>query len=157
MGRGAGGRVEPTAAHSLLTTAAARAPYRKRKCTRGHRWLSRWRPSMCCCPPVDGCFEGSWLARSRPAGLGFQLAGSGKVSPGSRLPPKAEEEGSGSCFLQPPCSPPSLSFARFWNAGDAGAPGCLKALSGPWCCYLHRSRMFSLVRAGKDGKKALLS
>ncbi|XP_064453724.1 large ribosomal subunit protein mL66 isoform X3 [Mirounga angustirostris] len=33
---------------------------------------------MCWCIPLDGCSEGSWLARSRPAGLGFQLAGSGK-------------------------------------------------------------------------------
>lgn len=104
------------------TTAAARAPFRKRKCTRGQRWFSRWWPSMCWCPAADGCSEGSWQARPRPAGPGLQLAGSGKVSPGDLPGLKRRSKG---CFLLPPCSPPSLSFRRFRNAGDAWAPRVL--------------------------------
>ncbi|XP_057411441.1 39S ribosomal protein S18a, mitochondrial isoform X2 [Balaenoptera acutorostrata] len=34
---------------------------------------------MCWCPAADGCSEGSWQARPRPAGPGLQLAVSGKI------------------------------------------------------------------------------
>lgn len=86
------GARSPQDASFRPTSAAARAPFRKRKCTRGQRWFSRWWPSMCWCPAADGCSEGSWQARPRPAGPGLQLAGSGKVSPGSWWPPSVEEE-----------------------------------------------------------------
>lgn len=82
---------------------------------------------MCWSRAVGGCSEGSWDSRPLTAGLGLQLAGSGKVSTGSQIPPKVEEKSGRGCFLQPLCAPPSLSFARFRDDGDAGAPGLLES------------------------------
>lgn len=126
----------PQASQSSCTTAAARAPFRKRKCPRGHRWFPRWHLSVYWCRVVDGCSEGSWPALPRLVGLGLRIASSGKVSPESRRPPSAKEMSGGGCFLQPPCLfPPSPSRSNETSEMLA-LPGCSKAPSRPWCRYL---------------------
>lgn len=126
----------PQASQFSFTTAAARAPFRKRKCPRGHRGLPRWQLSVYWCRVVGGCSEGSWPALPRLAGLGLQIAGSGKVSPESRRPPRAEEESGGGCFLQPPCPLPPFPSCGHETSEMLALPGCSKAPSSPWCCYL---------------------
>lgn len=101
---------------------------------------------------MGGSSEGFWPALPRPAGLGLQIAGSGKVSPHSRRLPKAEEGGGGASSSSRR-APPSLRAVpkrrRCWRS-----QGARKPLPDPGAIVLtsHPSRASSRAGAGADGE-----